>query len=103
MSATNYCTCGASRTTGYKKQGDDWVCASCKLPSKIWLETITFPRILLGEKFPDLREHVKTFMDRMNARFDMEVESLKREYPGLPEKTIRAMLKASDIEGTFTK
>jgi len=43
-----YCTCRPDPKTGYTKLGDDWVCASCDKPTKMYAEKVILPRILDG-------------------------------------------------------
>lgn len=98
MSAFNYCTCRANK--GFTKQGDDWVCANCKLPTKVWLETVTFPRIVVRDKYPALKAHIDLFVQRMNARYNQEIDAISAEY-GLPRKNVQDMLGYADLEGKY--
>lgn len=45
-----YCECLRNRVQGWTKQGDDWVCAKCRKPSKKWLEKVYIPRLLENNK-----------------------------------------------------
>jgi len=100
MSANNYCTCRHSKPQSFRKLGDDWVHTECNLPSKLWVETVMLPRIIAGPRYPELKNHVKVFIQRMNARYWQEVNDVASRYL-IPAGIVASMMEHSNIEGNY--
>lgn len=100
MNASNYCTCRPAKPQGYKKVGEDWVCSLCSMPTKQWRDVVQLPRILAGPRYPELKEHVQVFIQRMNARYWQEVNDVASQYL-IPAGVVAQMMENSNIDGKY--